>query len=213
MITEHTTTARGAARLRSLTDAATTLFLSQGYEAVSLDELINRVGGSRRTIYDRFGGKRGLFIEVMTKLCEELDQSLVELDLSGQGVREALHAFAEETLKIVLNSRTLALHRLMIAEGQRFPDVAQAIYQAGHEKSTHRLATWISAWQSAGQLRGGLAAEDLAAQFVDMLVTGPQLRALLGFSAGPASDAELSRLACNAVGTFLDGAGPHEGAC
>jgi len=45
------------------------MFLDRGYEAMSLDTLIARAGGSRRNIYDRFGGKEGLFIEVVNQLC------------------------------------------------------------------------------------------------------------------------------------------------
>ncbi|MUZ65058.1 TetR/AcrR family transcriptional regulator [Agrobacterium vitis] len=71
MMDVHRTT-KGAERLRSLKDAAANMFLEQGYEAVSMDTLIAQVGGSRRNIYNHFGGKEGLFIETVTRLCAEL---------------------------------------------------------------------------------------------------------------------------------------------
>lgn len=66
------TRTKGEARLSAQLEVATELFLKQGYETVSIDEIITRAGGSRRNIYDSFGGKEGLFQSAITKLCDEL---------------------------------------------------------------------------------------------------------------------------------------------
>ena len=118
--------------MRSLTETASAMFLEQGYEAVSLDTLIARVGGSRRNIYSNFGGKEGLFVEVVKHLCAELAEPLWKLNIPEHNMHEALSLFAKHLLDVVLQPRALALHRLMIAEGHRFPQVAQAIHAAGH---------------------------------------------------------------------------------
>src|SRR5271170_3797805 len=116
-------TARGAARLRSLTDMAADMFLEQGYVSVSLDTLIARVGGSRRNI-SRFGGKEGLFFEVVTQLCADLERPFTELKICHEDERTALTQFGESVLAFVLQPRALALHRLMVAEGARTSKLA-----------------------------------------------------------------------------------------
>lgn len=181
------------------------MFLEQGYEAVSLDTLIARVGGSRRNIYSHFGGKEGLFIDTVTRLCEELATPLEQLDIGGSDPREALLLFGRKILEIVLQPRALALHRLMIAEGQRFPELSQSIWHAGHNNATRLLARWFEDRQRDGQFRTDMSAEELASKYISLAVTIPQLRCLVGFNA-PMPSGELSKTVEEAVAVFLDGA-------
>jgi AcrR family transcriptional regulator len=177
---EHRTPG-GAARLEALTKTALDMFLEQGYEAVSLDELIARVGGSRRNIYQHFGGKEGLFIAAITAVCEQLAAPIksLEIPLSGDPAA-ALLLFGKAVLDAVLLPRTLDMTRLMIAESVRFPELAQTIWRSGHEQAAVRLAEWIDHQQKKGVLRKRRPPLLLARQFVDLAVTDAQLRALLG---------------------------------
>ncbi|MHA3982193.1 TetR/AcrR family transcriptional regulator [Acinetobacter venetianus] len=59
-------TRRGEERRLALLLCATDLFLERGYEAVSLDDIVNHAGGSKASIYKYFGNKEGLF----TAICE-----------------------------------------------------------------------------------------------------------------------------------------------
>lgn len=200
----HRTT-KGAERLRSLKDIAANMFLEQGYEAVSLDTLIARVGGSRRNIYSHFGGKEGLFIEAVTERCAELAVPLEQLDIQGSDPKEALVLFGHKILEIVLQPRALALHRLMIAEGQRFPELSQSIWHAGHSNATRLLAQWFEDRQRERHFRTDISAETLAAQFISLAVTTPQLRCLVGFGTS-LNSAAISTVVGEAVCVFLDGA-------
>ncbi|MBO0128878.1 TetR/AcrR family transcriptional regulator [Agrobacterium tumefaciens] len=206
MTEDHLPTARGVARIQALMDAAANLFLDQGYEAVSLDTLIAKAGGSRRNIYEHFGGKQGLFVDVITRLCNEQAAPLRQLDVGSGEIGPALVMFGERLLEVVLQPRTLALQRLMIAEGQRFPELAQAILRSGHDTGVEILADWLR--PRLPELRGNLPPEKLAEQFIGLVVTGPQLRALVGAISLPLPAGEVSRLAHDAVSTFLHGTQP-----
>nr|WP_280043235.1 helix-turn-helix domain-containing protein [Pseudomonas sp. Hg5Tf]MDH2561210.1 helix-turn-helix domain containing protein [Pseudomonas sp. Hg5Tf] len=52
--------------------AATEMFLEEGYAGVSVDAIIARIGGSKRTLYAYFGGKEGLFAAIVAQLCEDI---------------------------------------------------------------------------------------------------------------------------------------------
>lgn len=198
---EHRTP-KGEARLEALTTTALEMFLDQGYEAVSLDELITRVGGSRRNIYSNFGGKEGLFIAAITAMCEGLTAPIksLRIPLSGDPAA-ALLLFGKAVLDAVLLPRTLNLTRLMIAEAVRFPDLAQTLWRSGHEQPAIVLAEWIAHQQRQGVLRKGEPPLLLARQFVDLAVADAQLRALIktpvAFNHGESLQA--------AVDTFLRG--------
>ncbi len=195
-------TPKGAARLSALTDAALEMFLDQGYEAVSLDTLISRVGGSRRNIYCHFGGKEGLFLAAITAMCERLAEPIksAHIPLSGDPAA-ALLRFGRMLLNTVLLPRTLDLKRLMVAEASRFPDLAQTIWTAGHQQAAIVLGGWMAQQQSAGVLRKGCPPLLLARQFVDLVVTDAQLRAQIGIPAAFDHDVTLSA----AIETFLQG--------
>lgn len=205
MMRGHPRTARGAARLAALTDTAADLFLERGYEAVSVDELIARAGGSRRNVYDHFGGKEGLFIEAMTRLCREISAPLAALEIDDGDIRVALTRFGRATLHTVLQPRTLALHRLMIAEGQRFPQLAQAIWHAGHDNGVRMVEMWIERWRVPAGLASPLPSGILAAQFINLLVGGLQLRALVGLVSLPPCSETIDRCVDEGVEVFLNG--------
>ena len=86
-------TAQAAQRIDTLTTVAAELFLERGFESVAVDDLIARVGGSRRNVYSHFGGKEGLFIEAMTRLCAELALPLEQLVIDAREPRKALSTF------------------------------------------------------------------------------------------------------------------------
>ncbi|OOY28681.1 hypothetical protein BMI90_07020 [Thioclava sp. L04-15] len=197
-------TSQGAARIQTLTDTAALMFLEHGYEAVSIDELIAQVGGSRRNIYQHFGGKKGLFIEAITRLCKEAAKPLAEMKIEELEARLALSAFGQRVLEIILQPRSLSLHRLMIAEGARFPELAQAVWYSGHQHAINLLASWLRQ-RPLGEFKSFNALEMQAEQFISMLVTGPQLRSLIGLSDHPPSSDEIAYLASETVETFLTG--------
>ncbi len=95
----------GAARIRALTDTAAELFLERGDEGVSVDDPITRAGGSRRDVYDRFGGKHGLFIDIVTRLCDEQALPLRNPGIAEGEIGPALVLFGERVPEIVLRPR------------------------------------------------------------------------------------------------------------
>ncbi|CAN7280802.1 TetR/AcrR family transcriptional regulator [Rhizobium rhizogenes] len=200
-------TERGADRINQLVESAAELFLEQGYDAVSIDMVISRSGGSRRNVYDHFGGKEGLFIEAVTRLCADLSGPLELLEIPKNGEFDrALSSFARSILGIVLQPQALALHRLMASKGHQFPRLAQAIWFGGPENAARILASWIEPKQADGQFREDISAFDLAEQFLSMLVMAPQLRGLVGIDRKPPDKATIERLSEAAVKTFLLGA-------
>jgi TetR/AcrR family transcriptional regulator, transcriptional repressor for nem operon len=46
------------------------LFWQKGYEATSMDELVNTLGISRSSLYDTFGDKHQLYCETLNNYCE-----------------------------------------------------------------------------------------------------------------------------------------------
>ncbi|RYZ77715.1 MAG: TetR/AcrR family transcriptional regulator [Proteobacteria bacterium] len=194
---------KNSSRLENLLTEATSMFLEQGYESLSIDELVRRVGGSKRNVYSQFQNKEALFIKVASNLCEELSVPLRNLQLNHSDPRVALEKFSRELLKVVLDERTLALHRLMIAEAVRFPKLSQTIWKLGHDAACKLLADWIEDQKSAGRLVISSDAASVAAQFISSLTGYLQLRALLKPHSHKTSKQEIESFVEAAVASFL----------
>ncbi|HCB0391673.1 TPA: TetR/AcrR family transcriptional regulator [Klebsiella pneumoniae] len=200
-------TARGAQRVRDLTDAASELFLERGFDAVAVDDLIARVGGSRSTIYSHFGGKEGLFRHAMIDLCTEVAKPLEQLHIADGEPSKVLPVLGQQLLRSALSPRTLALHRLLVNEGRRFPDVARAMWDVSYGKAIQILSVWIAAQQQPGKGLGhDVPAKALAEHFVSLVAANTKLHVASGLRSPSLSDAEIEEIVGHAVQIFLHGA-------
>jgi TetR/AcrR family transcriptional regulator, mexJK operon transcriptional repressor len=103
---------------------------------------------------------------------------------------------------VALSPPALALHRVLIAEAQRFPELVQLVNEAGAGKGVERIAALLERESEAGRLR--IADSRFAAeQFVNMVLSGPQKRAL-GFGR-PLDAADIEAWARGSVALFLNG--------
>jgi len=182
-------------------DVAESLFLGHGFGTTSIEAVAKRAGISKRTFYHRFPGKERLFEAVVRRLIERwlpLDAGLVEAPSLADGLRLT----AEHLLKIALTPEALALHRIVIAEAQQFPELARMMHEIGSASGIERIAKQLEPRIKSGELRA-IDPRFAAEEFILMVVTGPQRRAL-GL-ATPLTAVELSAWARDAVALFLDG--------
>jgi TetR/AcrR family transcriptional repressor of mexJK operon len=185
-------------------DVAETLFLGHGFGATSIEAVAKRAGISKRTFYHRFPGKERLFEAVVRRLIDRwmppFDTALLEPPV----LAEALRRTAEHMLNAALTPEGLALHRIIIAEAHRFPNLARIMHELGAASAIERIARYLAPRLAA---RGSRAIDPYfaAEQFMWLVLTGPQRRALgLGV---PLSPAEVSAWADDAVVLFLNGCG------
>jgi len=184
-------------------DAATELFLAQGYGSTTIEAVAVRAGISKRTFYHRFDDKAALFAAVVHQIIAQLRPPASVPLLQGATVHDVLRRLAGLILRAALAPRALALHRLVTAESSRFPELMHAVDAE-------------SATQEAKALIGDLLARELrdsrltvearafaAEQFLGMVVAKPQRRAMaLGT---PMTPSELAAWADNVVTLFLNG--------
>jgi AcrR family transcriptional regulator len=183
-------------------DVATVLFLSHGFGATSIEAVAKRAGISKRTFYHRFRGKEMLFEAVVRRLIEQWLPPFDAALLEAPDIAESLRRVGEHMLKVVLTPEALALHRMVIAEARLFPQLARIMHDLGAASGIERIARHLHGRIEAGEfppVNTRFAAE----QFILMMVTGPQRRALgLG---QPFTPAELSQWIAATVALFLDG--------
>jgi AcrR family transcriptional regulator len=196
-------TRRQQAQRAALLHTAAEVFVEKGYEGASLDALMARVGGSKRTLYKAFGSKAGLFAALITEQVTQALEALTPGQLSGHDLPTALLAFGQRLMRMQMSPPVLALYRLVVAEGVRFPELARVFYDHGPGQASTRLAEVLEG--ACG--RGELATADcrrVADHFVGMLRDNRHLQVVLGLQPPPGSK-ETEQLVHSAVAFFLDG--------
>jgi AcrR family transcriptional regulator len=119
-----------AERRQAILEAALAVFAEHGYEAARLDEVARRAGMAKGTLYLYFKDKEALFESLIRSAIDPVLERLQEVsslpDLPLSQVLEILFATFQ---KEVLGTQRKLLIRLIIAEGPRFPAIAEFHYR------------------------------------------------------------------------------------
>jgi len=182
-------------------DAATDLFLRQGYSNTSLDQVAQTAGVTKPTVYSHFGSKQGV-LQAMTErhATRRVIEFQSELQHGGDPESE-LNRFAEAFLSRVISEEARAWHRLATAEAQHYPEVGEAFFEAGPQQVFDCLSDYLASEKRAGRLR--IAHPRRAAErFLGMLLGLDLLRSLIGKPLP--SRSSLRRRCRESVSQFLD---------
>jgi len=190
--------ARGRARLAKILEAATELFLKVGYEQASIDAILFQSGGSKSTLYAYFPTKEDLFRSVIDGIVAHDPGAALEI---GGNARLVLTEFGVSRQRIVLSPRHCAVLGLVIAERERFPDLARIYFDRGPAKSQRLLATYFEALKHR-EVLDIADANEAAAFFIGMLMQHWHLQ-IFYVSAPPPPDAVLREHAEHTVARFF----------
>jgi TetR/AcrR family transcriptional repressor of mexJK operon len=187
-------------------DAAAALFMAQGYGAVSMDAIARAAGVSKATLYAHFSSKDQLFATIIGEACRQNIAMANFLPGGEHDLAASLTAFAGRLLRFLLEERALAIHRVVISESVRFPELGRAFYDNGPGVFRRVFGDWLAIETMAGRL----AVPDpriAADQFIGLVRGGLYLRATLGLTPPP-TDAEIDAAVTAAVATFLKAYAP-----
>jgi TetR/AcrR family transcriptional repressor of mexJK operon len=196
-------TAAAAAQLEAtILEYAIAAFLAEGYAATSIEAIAKACGVAKRTIYARWDGKPALFKASVAELLNRWAGHAGPFTDSND-IEACLRDAARRMLAVALTPEAVALHRLLVAESGRFPELPNMIREAGASMGQQRIVDILQRAVDAGALPAhdvGYAAE----QFMHLVLTGPQMRAL-GLRS-PFDAPQMAAWADRAVALFLHGA-------
>jgi len=183
--------------------AAAELFLAEGFGSTSIEAVAARAGVSKRTLYHRFDDKAVLFEAVVHDVIGQLRPPADVPLIVGATLHDILRRLAGMILRPAISPQALALHRLVISESARFPKLAQAVHGDSTTQEAVALIDGLLARELPEPKLCALNRNFAAEQFIFMVITVPQRRAL-GYGT-PMSTAELEAWADKSVKLFLSG--------
>jgi TetR/AcrR family transcriptional repressor of mexJK operon len=191
--------ALGAQLADQILDAAQHLFLDQGFETTTVEEIAARIGATKRTIYVRFADKAQLFRAVVTRV---LDARRPRLSTIGtdRTVDERLTDMGLALLRYVLDPDVVRVLRVVTAEAYRFPELNRMIEEQGVAPAVERI---LEEEVRLGRLE--LQNIPFATTLLLSLLTGMPAREA-GRGTKALSPAGRRRWVSGAVSLFLDGA-------
>jgi AcrR family transcriptional regulator len=195
-------------RMDALIQAATQVFLKEGYGLASIDKIANAAGISTRTIYERFKNKGDLMAAVVERLLDR-DMAVIfaESDLDRLEVATALALIGATITQRFADPDSAALFRIIVTESLRFPELSEKV----RCKTRERFDSAIAGYLRRQVERGTLALDDperAAVLFAQMLLAEPK-ECVLFRSPDAVHAIDLQAHVAGVVRLFLLGAAPR----
>ncbi len=182
-------------------EGARDVFIREGYEGASVDQIAKDAGVSKATLYSYFTDKQALFAAVLTNECDGNAETLMSEEIMQLPVEESLHFIACGFLEFLFSEFSTEVFRLCMAETRRFPDTAREFYMSGPKSALDQLTTIFKSERFQQSL--DIHDFDVAAdQFLQLCRTDLLLRRLLGI-VDTVSEEEINAVAKETVTTFL----------
>src|SRR5579872_5861581 len=165
--------AGAAAKRQAILDAALDEFSAKGFAAARMDDVAERAGVAKGTIYLYFKDKEALFQELVRTSLVPIVGGLKIPEGTEISVRAVLEAFADTMVHEVLETRRGDLIRLVISEGGRFPQLAEFHYHEVIQRGIAAMRGLIGFGIARGEIKNPRLQE------FPQLVIAPALVALL----------------------------------
>lgn len=197
---------RKAERREAILNIAQQSFLDQGYDRTTMSGIAEAMGGSKGTLWSYFDSKEALFGAVIDRAATHFRADLMAaLDPSGQP-KMSLRRFAESFIRKITSADAIALHRIVVGESPRFPELGRIFYTRAPGVMREMLARYIAIQMEAGALRKDEPMK-ASGMFLSLCDGGHHKRVLWGIE--PYSDAAAKEEAITAVDHFLRAYGPE----
>jgi AcrR family transcriptional regulator len=143
---------RAAERRQAIIQAAMEEFIARGFAATRLDDVARRAGVAKGTIYLHFKDKESMFEELIRTAIVPLVGRMQGPPPAGGTVRDLIEAFALNFINEIVNTRRGDIVRLIIAEGPRFPAIADFYYREVVSKGLAGMRAMIELAIARGEI-------------------------------------------------------------
>jgi AcrR family transcriptional regulator len=184
-------------------DAARHEFAGSGFAATSMESVAKRAGVSTKTLYRLIPNKAALFEGTLTNRMDRFVSVVRLRACDGSNIEAALREALLVCADLMLAGEVIALQRMLLAESDKFPDIAETFYKSAMQRTVATLAKWLRAQQQRGLIQLD-DADAAAGMLLGMLVFEPQRAVMFGHKAAPTRE-ELERRARDCAVLFLQG--------
>lgn len=185
----------------AILSAAKQEFLAQGFSQTSMDQISERAGASKRTVYNHFSSKDALFTAITMDLLEQIHTAMQIRYDPARPLDEQLRQVAVNEIEVLTGSEFVGMFKVLLAESFASPDMAQQVLAEAQDQPSP-VNVWIQAATNDGRL--SVDDPDLAAgQFLSLLKGAFFWPVVTGYGDAPTGEAANSVID-GAIRMFLD---------
>src|SRR6201982_3969200 len=144
---------RAAERRQAIIEAAMEEFISRGFAATRLDDIAKRAGVAKGTIYLHFKDKESMFEELIRTAIVPLVGRLAGPPPASGSVRDMIEGVALNFIREIVSTPRADIVRLIIAEGPRFPAIADFYYREVISRGLGGMRALIELAIARGEIR------------------------------------------------------------
>lgn len=182
-------------------EGARSIFMRDGFEGASVDEIARAAGVSKATLYSYFPDKRLLFSEVARLECNRQAEEALDVIGVGAPIEVVLHEAASRIVRFFLSDFGQQVFRICVSESYRFPELGQRFYNSGPALVRERMTKVLTPYVERGILK--IDDMNLAAnQFGELCKSDMFVRCLCGVSCD-LTEENIERVINGAVEMFL----------
>lgn len=176
-------------------------FLDHGYAGTTMSGIAAALGGSKGTLWNHFPSKQDLFAAVLDRATIAYRAELSQiLDPCGE-LAPTLRRACVSLIQKVTSPDAIALQRLIIAEGSRFPEVQQIFFELAPKHTRALLSRFLDGAMDRGEVRR-VDAQDAARALIALTQAGAHQQLLMGHIAKP-TEAQMAADVDFAIDLFL----------
>ena len=157
--------------------AATTLFMEQGFGRTTMDQVSALSQAGKSTLYGRYPAKEDLFSAVVQRSIALVFNDLHMGPLTDSPARRLRHVGCELARNLLL-PRCVKLMRIIAAEAENFPALAEGAYQASSIGCRHSIEATLRA--ADGTTQTVVDIPYLATRFMEMTLQPLAFQAIMG---------------------------------
>lgn len=151
-MTQQTQEIRKGRKFDQVIEGARKVFLRDGFEGASVDDIAREAGVSKATLYSYFPDKRLLFMAIARGECERQANEAVEFINAGEmPLADVLRFVAKTLIDYISSDFGLQTYRLCVAESDRFPVLGQQFYASGPDLLRVRFAEYLRKAAARGE--------------------------------------------------------------
>jgi AcrR family transcriptional regulator len=188
-------------KMRQILDGARRVFLADGFDGASMNDIARVAGVSKGTLYVYFPSKQVLFEALIREEHRRTAERLSMFDDAEPDVALVLKRFGDALMNFMLLPEHIALVRTVSAAAAKFPAIGRAFFEAGPQFGADRLAAYFAQQVEAG----ALVIDDVnlaAFQFLES-IQGGHLKRMLFCVCEPPPQEAVEKAVTRAVEMFM----------
>lgn len=155
------------AKREQILDGARKVFMAQGFDAASMNDIVREAGVSKGTVYVYFENKEQLFAALIARerdrFANEMRSTIAQYDT----IEQALTQYGRALARHMCSSSTICAMRNVIAVAERMPGLTRGFFRSAPANIRTVLKEWIDREVDNGHLL--ISDTDLAArQFIEL---------------------------------------------